>query len=55
MIAMMAWTIETTQSATMSGLMVMAGVLPIVVLGPLTGTFASSSRSASSAAAPSRI
>jgi MFS transporter, DHA3 family, macrolide efflux protein len=45
MIAMMAWTIETTQSATMSGLMVMAGVLPIVVLGPLTGTFADSRRS----------
>ena len=44
-IAMMAWTIETTHSATMSGLMVMAGVLPIVLLGPLTGTLADSRRS----------
>jgi len=39
-IAMMAWTIETTHSATMSGLMVLAGVIPIIVLGPLTGTLA---------------
>jgi len=44
-IAMMAWTIETTHSATMSGLMLMAGVLPVVLLGPLTGTFADSRRS----------
>jgi MFS family permease len=45
LIAMMAWTIETTHSATMSGLMLMAGVLPVVLLGPLTGTFADSRRS----------
>jgi MFS family permease len=45
LIAMMAWTIETTHSATMSGLMMMAGVLPVVVLGPLTGAFADSRRS----------
>jgi len=41
-IAMVAWTIETTHSATISGLMLMAGVLPVVLLGPLTGTFADS-------------
>jgi MFS family permease len=40
LIAMMAWTTQATGSATMNGLMMMAGVLPIVLLGPLTGTFA---------------
>jgi MFS family permease len=44
-IAMMAWTVDATRSATMSGLMVMAGVLPVVVLGPLAGTFADGRRS----------
>src|SRR3954447_19965573 len=44
-IAMMAWTLEATRSATMSGLMVMAGVLPVIVLGPLAGTFADGRRS----------
>jgi MFS family permease len=44
-IAMMAWTLEATHSATMSGLMVMAGVLPVIVLGPLAGTFADGRRS----------
>lgn len=38
-IAMTFWTAEATRSATMSGLMLMAGVLPVVVLAPLTGTF----------------
>lgn len=38
-IAMTFWTAEATQSATMSGLMLMAGVLPVVLLAPLTGTF----------------
>jgi MFS transporter, DHA3 family, macrolide efflux protein len=45
LIAMMAWTAETTHSATMSGLMMMAGILPIVLLGPVTGAFADSQRS----------
>jgi MFS family permease len=44
-IAMMAWTADVTRSATMSGLMLMAGVLPIVLLGPLTGAFADGPRS----------
>jgi MFS family permease len=44
-IAMMAWTLEATHSATMSGLMVMAGVLPVIVLGPIAGTFADGRRS----------
>ena len=44
-IAMMAWTLEATRSATMSGLMVLAGVLPVVVLGPIAGTFADGRRS----------
>jgi MFS family permease len=44
-IALMVWTVEATHSATMSGLMMMAGVLPVVVLGPLTGTFVDRHRS----------
>src|SRR5262249_10727198 len=44
-IAMMAWTLEATRSATMSGLMVMAGVVPVIVLGPFAGTFADGRRS----------
>ena len=38
-IAMMLWTAEVTGSATMGGLMLMAGVLPMVLLAPLAGTF----------------
>ena len=44
-IAMTFWTAETTHSATMSGLMMMASVLPVIVLGPLTGTFVDRQRS----------
>jgi MFS family permease len=44
-IAMMAWTLEATRSATMSGLMVMASVVPVIVLGPFAGTFADGRRS----------
>jgi MFS family permease len=44
-IAMMFWTAEVTGSATMSGLMLMAGVLPVVLLAPLTGTFVDRRRS----------
>ena len=44
-IALMVWTVETTHSATMSGMMMMAGVLPVVVLAPLTGTFVDGHRS----------
>jgi DHA3 family macrolide efflux protein-like MFS transporter len=44
-IAMIFWTAETTRSATMTGLMLMAGVLPLVLLGPLTGTFVDRQRS----------
>jgi DHA3 family macrolide efflux protein-like MFS transporter len=39
-IALTFWTAATTHSATMTGLMLMAAVLPLVVLGPLTGTLA---------------
>ena len=39
-IALTFWTAATTQSATMTGLMLMAAVLPVIVLGPLTGTLA---------------
>jgi DHA3 family macrolide efflux protein-like MFS transporter len=39
-IALTFWTAATTQSATMTGLMLMAAVLPVVILGPLTGTLA---------------
>jgi MFS family permease len=44
-IALTFWTAETTHSATLTGLMLMAGVLPVVVLGPLTGTFVDRQRS----------
>jgi DHA3 family macrolide efflux protein-like MFS transporter len=44
-IAMIFWTAETTRSATMTGLMLMAGVLPLVLLGPLTGAFVDRQRS----------
>ena len=39
-IALTFWTAATTHSATLTGLMLMAAVLPVVVLGPLTGTVA---------------
>ena len=39
-IALTFWTAATTHSATMTGLMMMAAVLPVVVLSPLTGTLA---------------
>ena len=38
-IALTFWTAEATHSATMSGLMMMASIVPLIVLGPLTGTF----------------
>lgn len=44
-IALMVWTLETTHSATASGLIMMASVLPLVVLAPLTGTFVDRQRS----------
>jgi len=44
-IALTFWTAETTHSAMLTGLMLMAGVLPVVVLGPLTGTFVDRQRS----------
>jgi DHA3 family macrolide efflux protein-like MFS transporter len=44
-IALMFWTAEAMHSATMSGLMMMASVLPLIVLGPLTGTFVDGRRS----------
>jgi len=44
-IAMVFWTAEATHSATMSGLMMMASVLPVVLLAPLTGTFVDRRRS----------
>jgi DHA3 family macrolide efflux protein-like MFS transporter len=39
-IALMFWTATTMHSATMTGLMMMAAVLPVVILGPLAGTLA---------------
>jgi DHA3 family macrolide efflux protein-like MFS transporter len=39
-IALTFWTAATTHSATMTGLMMMAAVLPVIVLGPLAGTVA---------------
>jgi MFS family permease len=44
-IALMFWTAEATHSATTSGLMMMASMLPLIVLGPLTGTFVDRQRS----------
>jgi MFS transporter, DHA3 family, macrolide efflux protein len=44
-IALTFWTAQTTHSATMTGLMLMAGVLPVVVLGPLAGAIADRQRS----------
>jgi DHA3 family macrolide efflux protein-like MFS transporter len=38
-IAITFWTAETTHSATMTGLVLLAGLLPLIVLGPLTGAF----------------
>jgi MFS family permease len=39
------WTMQATGSATMTGLILMAGVLPVVLLAPFTGTFADARRS----------
>lgn len=39
------WTMQVTGSATMTGLVLMAGVLPVVLLAPFTGTFADRRRS----------
>jgi len=39
-IALTFWTAAATHSATMTGLMLMAAVLPVVILGPLTGSVA---------------
>lgn len=44
-IAITFWTANATRSATMTGLVLMAGVLPLVVLGPFTGTFVDRHRS----------
>jgi DHA3 family macrolide efflux protein-like MFS transporter len=44
-IALMFWTAEATRSATTSGLMVLAGVIPVIALAPFTGTFADRQRS----------
>jgi MFS family permease len=44
-IALMFWTAEATRSATTSGLVVLAGVLPLIALAPFTGTFADRQRS----------
>ena len=37
-IAMTFWTASTTRSATLTGLVLMAGVLPVVLIGPFAGT-----------------
>src|SRR6185295_553132 len=39
-IALLFWTATTMHSATMTGLMMMTAVLPVVLLGPLAGTLA---------------
>jgi DHA3 family macrolide efflux protein-like MFS transporter len=39
------WTTQVAHSATMTGLISMAGVLPLIVLGPFTGTFIDRRRS----------
>jgi DHA3 family macrolide efflux protein-like MFS transporter len=44
-IAMTFWTATTTRSATMTGLVLMAGVLPVVVVGPFAGTLVDRSAS----------
>jgi MFS family permease len=44
-IALTFWTAQAMHSATMSGLMMMASILPLIVLGPLTGTFVDRQRS----------
>jgi MFS family permease len=44
-IAITFWTASATHSATMTGLVLMAGVLPVVLLGPLTGTYVDRHRS----------
>ena len=38
-VAIAFWTASSTHSAAITGLVLMAGVLPLVVLGPFTGTF----------------
>ena len=45
LIAMLFWTMAATQSATLGGLMLMAGVVPVILLGPLTGAFVDRQRS----------
>jgi MFS family permease len=44
-IAMTFWTASTTRSATMTGLVLMAGVLPLVLIGPFAGTLVDRSAS----------
>ena len=44
-IAMTFWTASATHSATMTGMVLMGGVLPVVLLGPLTGTLVDRHRS----------
>src|SRR4029077_15233062 len=45
LIATTFWTADALHSATMTGLMLAAGVLPLVILAPLTGAFADRLRS----------
>ena len=40
LIALMFWTLETTASTTLMGVLMTAGTLPLVLLGPFAGTFA---------------
>jgi MFS transporter, DHA3 family, macrolide efflux protein len=44
-IAIAFWAMEATRSATMTGLILMASALPVVLLGPITGAFADTRRS----------
>jgi len=44
-IAIAFWAMEATRSATMTGLILMASALPVVLLGPISGAFADTRRS----------
>ncbi len=44
-IAIAFWAMEATRSATMTGLILMASTLPVVLLGPISGAFADTRRS----------
>jgi len=44
-IAVTFWTAQTTHSATLTGAMLMANVLPVILLAPFTGAFADRHRS----------